>query len=77
MYGLEGRRGWMKGLTKMFSIGSAILKELGIIGNYKKVYVVECMGSRFVGRPRKRRKIVDLIKRYIADGGVFKKSFLG
>ena len=38
----------MKGMTKVFSNGSAILKEP------LKGYRWECVGSHLVGRPRKR-----------------------
>ena len=42
---------WMKGLTKVFSDGLAILKEWGIV---KMVYVGERVGSHLVGRRWKK-----------------------
>ena len=60
--------GWVKGLTKVFSDGSAILKEWGIIGLLKRYMWEECVGSRLVGQLRKRW--IDLVNEYLKKRGL-------
>ena len=47
-------RRWMKGLTKVFSDDFTIFERMENDKNDETVYVEECVGSRIVGRPRKR-----------------------
>ena len=49
----------LKGLIKVFSDGSAILKKWGMIGLLKG-YMWEWLGSRLVGRPGKRGGLIPL-----------------